>query len=219
MSSTETNNEQVDLKLEVVVLPVSDVDRAKRFYTQLGWRLDADFARGDNWRVVQMTPPGSPCSIQFGRGITTATPGAVQGTYLVVDDIIAARTDLTGHGAGVGEIFHIGTTGREPGRDPEGRSYMSFASFSEPDGNSWLLHEITTRRPGRGFSNLDVATLTQLLREAEKHHGEYEPTAPKHHWSEFYSAYIAAREQGRTPEQAAEDGALNVERTRERVRT
>ena len=198
-----------DLKLEVVVLPVSDVDRAKRFYEGLGWRLDADFTNGVDWRVVQMTPPGSPGSILFGQGLTTAVPGSVQGTFLVVDDVEATRAELIGHGADVSEVFHfdaglhvVGTEGRAPGKHPEGGSYRSWASFSDPDGNGWLLQEVTTRLPGRGESNLDVATLTELLREAEMRHGEYEPTAPKHHWSDWYAAYIVAREHGKTPDEA-----------------
>jgi catechol 2,3-dioxygenase-like lactoylglutathione lyase family enzyme len=210
----------VDLKLEVVVIPVSDVDRAKRFYERLGWRLDADFASGEDWRVVQMTPPGSPCSVLFGKGLTTAVPGSVQGTFLVVDDLEAARAELIGHGVDVSEVFHfegglhvVGTKGRVRGRDPEGASYRSWASFSDPDGNGWLLQEIKTRLPGRGLST-DVATMTELLREAEKHHGEYEATAPKHHWSAWYAAYIVARERGRTPEEAAKDGALHMENAR-----
>ena len=210
----------VDLKLEVVVLPVSDVDRARRFYERLGWRVDADFASGDEWRVVQMTPPGSPCSVMFGKGFTTSVPGSVQGTFLVVDDLEAARAQLIGHGVDVSEVFHfeggllvVGTKGRVPGPEPEGRSYFSFASFSDPDGNGWLLQEVTTRLPGRGLS-MDVATLTALLQEAEKHHGEYEATAPKHHWSGWYAAYIVAREQGSTPEEAAKTGALHMEGTR-----
>jgi catechol 2,3-dioxygenase-like lactoylglutathione lyase family enzyme len=206
----------VDLKLEVVVIPVSDVDRSKRFYESLGWRLDADFASGENWRAVQMTPPGSPCSIHFGKGITTAAPGSVQNLYLVVSDIEAARGELIGRGVDVSEAFHYTAFGgpRVPGSDPDGRSYGTYATFSDPDGNSWLLQEIKTRLPGRGLSNLDVPTLTELLREAEKRHGEYEPTAPKHHWSQWYAAYIVAREQGRTPEEAAKDGALHMEGAR-----
>lgn len=210
----------VDLKLEVVVIPVSDVDRAKRFYESLGWRLDADFATGEDWRVVQLTPPGSPCSVIFGKGLTTAVPGSVQGTFLIVDDIGAARAELVRFGVEVSEVFHfegglhvVGAKGRVPGPDPEGRSYSSWASFSDPDGNGWLLQEIKTRLPGRGLS-MDVATLTELLQEAEKHHGEYEATAPKHHWSGWYAAYIVAREQGRTPEEAARDGALHMEGAR-----
>lgn len=227
--STQTTHEDAthnrtaattDLKVEVVVIPVSDVDRARRFYENLGWRLDADVASGDDWRLVQMTPPGSPCSVMFGKGFTPAVPGSVQGTFLVVDDLEAARAQLIGHGVEVSEVFHFegglltaGTKGRTPGPDPEGRSYFSFASFSDPDGNGWLLQEVTTRFPGRGLS-LDVATLTELLRETEERHGEYEPTAPKHHWSEWYAAYIVAREQGSTPEDAAKRGAVNVERAR-----
>ena len=210
----------VETKLEVVVIPVSDVDRAKRFYGSLGWRLDADFTIGEDWRAMQLTPPGSPCSIIFGKGVTTALPGSAQGLFLIVDDIEAARADLIGHGVDVSEVFHfegglrvVGTKGRVPGPDPDGQSYRSWASFSDPDGNGWLLQEVKTRLPGRGLS-LDVATLTELLREAEQHHGEYEPTAPKHHWSGFYAAYIAAREHGKTPEEAASEGALHVGRAR-----
>lgn len=229
MSRTQMSNEHssqvstaatVDLKLEVVVLPVADVERAKRFYESLGWRLDADFAAGDDWRGVQLTPPGSPCSVIFGKGITTAVPGSVQGTFLIVDDIEAARAELIRHGVEVSEVFHfdgrlrvVGTEGRVPGPDPEGRSYSSYASFRDPDGNGWLLQEVTTRLPGRGLS-LDVATLTELLREAEQRHAEYESTAPKHHWSGWYAAYIVAREQGRTPEDAAREGALHIQGVR-----
>ena len=167
-------------------------------------RLDADFSNGPDWRVVQMTPPGSQCSVQFGKGITTAVPGSVNGTYLVVDDIEAARADLIGRGAGVSEPFHFAAIGgpRLPGVDPERRTYNTRATFSDPDGNTWLLQEITTRLPGRGFSGLDVATLTELLREAETRHGDYERAAPKHHWSDWYAAYIVARERGRTTEEA-----------------
>jgi catechol 2,3-dioxygenase-like lactoylglutathione lyase family enzyme len=212
-----------DLKLEVVVIPVSDVDRAKRFYESLGWRLDADFASGDDWRLVQMTPPGSPCSVMFGKGFTPAVPGSAQGTFLVVADLEAARAQLIGQGVQVSDVFHFdgdllnaGTKGRTRGRDPQGRSYFSFASFDDPDGNGWLLQEVTTRFPGRGLSS-DVVTLTELLRETEERHGGYEPTAPEHHWSEWYAAYIVARQRGRTPDDAATDAALNVERSRERV--
>jgi catechol 2,3-dioxygenase-like lactoylglutathione lyase family enzyme len=209
-----------DLKLEVVVIPVSDVDRAKRFYESLGWRLDADFASGDDWRLVQMTPPGSPCSVMFGKGFTTAAPGSVQGTFLVVDDLQAARAQLIGHGVDVSDVFHFdrsllraaGITGRVPGRDPEGRSYFSFSSFNDPDGNGWLLQEITSRFPGRGFSS-DVVTMTELLQEAEKRHGAYEAAAPKHHWSGWYAGYIVARQRGKTPDEAARGAALQIERT------
>ena len=204
------------MKLEVVVIPVSDVDRAKRFYGDLGWRLDADFVVGDEFRVVQFTPPGSPCSIHFGTGITSAVPGSARGLYLIVSDIEAARAALVGRGVDVSEVFHRAGPGKPPvsGPDPERRSYVSFATFSDPDGNSWLLQEVKTRLPGRGLSSMDVATLTDLLREAEERHGEYEPTAPKHHWSGWYAAYIVARERGRTPEEAAKDAALHMEGVR-----
>ena len=230
MSSAQTSNQQatrvpragmVDLKLEVVVIPVSDVDRAKRFYASLGWRLDADFAFDNGFRVVQFTPLGSGCSVQFGTKITFAAPGSAQGLYLVVSDIDAARNELLAHGAKVSEVFHAatpgaqfqrdGTSGRVSGPAPDHASYRSFATFSDPDGNGWLLQEVRTRLPGRGLSNMDVATLTELLRETEKHHGEYEPTAPKHHWSGWYAAYIAARQEGKTPEEAAKAGKLHIE--------
>jgi catechol 2,3-dioxygenase-like lactoylglutathione lyase family enzyme len=205
----------VDLKLEVVVLPVSDVDRSKRFYEGLEWRVDADFPGVDGFRVVQMTPPGSPCSIHFGKKVTTAAPGSIKNLYLVVSDIEAARRDLAGRGADVSEAFHFAGFGGPPvpGPEPNGQSYGTCASFSDPDGNTWLLQEIKTRLPGRGLSNLDVATLTDLLQDAENGHGKYEPTAPKHHWSAWYAAYIVARQQGKTPEEAAQEGALNVQRT------
>jgi len=211
----------VDMKLEVVVIPVSDVDRAKRFYLSMGWRLDADFASGDMWRVVQVTPPGSPCSFFIGKGLTQATPGSAPGLLLMVDDIEAARAELIGHDVEVSEVFHFegglhftGTQGRLPGPDPERRSYSTFASFNDPDGNGWVLQEIKTRLPGRGLGGMDVATLTELLRETEEHHGAYEATAPKHHWSGWYAAYIVARERGRTPEEAAKDAALHMEGAR-----
>jgi catechol 2,3-dioxygenase-like lactoylglutathione lyase family enzyme len=232
MSSTQMSNERaaqvpsaakVDLKLEVVVIPVSDVDRAKRFYGSLGWRLDADFAFDNGFRVVQFTPPGSGCSLQFGTNITSAAPGSTQGLYLIVSDIEAARDELVARGAGISEVFHAGTPGAQFQRDgtsgrlsgpaPDRASYRSFASFSDPDGNSWLLQEIKTRLPGRG-TNPDVAALTDLLRETEEHHGKYEPTAPKHHWSGWYAAYIVARERGKTPEEAAKDAALHMEGAR-----
>jgi catechol 2,3-dioxygenase-like lactoylglutathione lyase family enzyme len=207
----------VDTKLEVVIIPVSDVDRAKRFYGSLGWRLDGDFANDEGWRVVQLTPPGSPCSVLFGKGLTTAVPGSVQGTFLIVEDIEAARSQLIRQGAEVSAAFHFegglhvtGTNGRVAGPDPQRNSYRTWASFSDPDGNSWLLQEIKTRLPGRGLS-IDVASLTELLKETEEHHGEYEATAPKHHWSGWYAAYIVARQRGRTADEAAKDAALRIE--------
>lgn len=148
---------RVDMKLEVVVLPVADVDRAKAFYGGLGWREDADFSTNEDFRVVQFTPRGSHCSVIFGKGVTAAAPGSVQDLMLVVEDAGAARAELIGHGVAVGELFHdrdgvfhrAGTQGRVPGPDPLGRSYCTWASFSDPDGNGWLLQEVTTRLPGR----------------------------------------------------------------------
>ena len=224
MSSTQTGNERatrtagvamIDMKLEVVVIPVSDIDRGKRFYEGLGWRLDADLTSGDGSRVVQLTPHGSPCSIHLRQRNHDSAGGTSAGTWLIVADIEAARSELLNHGVQVGNVFHFAPGQNEPvpGRDPESRSYASFASFSDPDGNSWLLQEIKTRLPGRGLS-LDVASLTDLLRETEAHHGGYEATAAKHHWSDWYAAYIVARERGMTPEEAAKEGAMNVERVR-----
>ncbi len=218
---------KVDMKLEVVIVPVSDVDRAKEFYGRLGWRLDADFAEGD-FRVVQFTPAGSGCSIIFGKNVTAATPGSVQGLYLIVSDIEAVRKELLSRGVEVSEVFHdAGTVHAGPdepyifgrrrvsGPDPEHRSYHAFASFKDPDGNGWLLQSVTTRLPGRGIS-LDVVTLTDLLRETEQRHGQYEPTAPKHHWSGWYAAYIVARENGKTPDEAAREAKLHIEGDRAR---
>jgi catechol 2,3-dioxygenase-like lactoylglutathione lyase family enzyme len=147
----------MDMRLEVVVLPVADVDRAKDFYKELGWRLDADFTSGPDFRVVQLTPPGSACSVIFGTGVTSAAPGSVDQLLLIVSDIQAARDEIAGRGVEISEVFHdeggvfhhAGTAGRVPGPDPERHSYASFASFSDPDGNGWLLQEITTRLPGR----------------------------------------------------------------------
>ncbi len=147
----------VDMRLEVVVLPVADVDRAKQFYQSMGWRLDADFATGDDFRVIQMTPTGSACSIIFGKGLTSAEPGSTQDLMLVAFDLDAARADLVSRGIDVSDVFHdvggvfhhAGTTGRVAGPDPQGRSYGSFVSFSDPDGNGWLVQEIKTRLPGR----------------------------------------------------------------------
>jgi catechol 2,3-dioxygenase-like lactoylglutathione lyase family enzyme len=198
----------IETKLEVVTIPVSDIDRAKRFYEGLGWRVDADFS-GDGWRAVQLTPPGSPCSIHLRA---TGVPGSAQGLFLVVDDIDAARADLRRKGADVSEPFHYaGISGpRLPGPDPERGSYRSYAEFRDPDGNAWLLQEIKARLPGRGLS-VDVGTLTELLQETERRHGAYEPTAPKHHWSVWYAAYVVARERGRTSDEAAREATLHVE--------
>jgi catechol 2,3-dioxygenase-like lactoylglutathione lyase family enzyme len=225
-SNDTTNVEKVDLKLEAMVIPVSNADRANEFYNNLGWRLDADFPFDNGFRVVQFTPPGSGCSVQFGTKITSASPGSARGLYLIVSYIGAARNELAACGVNVSEVFHSGTpgaqfqpngeSGRVSGPAPDHASYGSFATFSDPDGNGWLLQEVTTRLPGRGLS-IDLTTLTELLQETEKRHGEYEPTAPKHHWSDWYAAYIVARENGSTPEEAAKDAALHIEGARDRA--
>ena len=221
MSSTEVRSEdaprdagvgKVDLKFEAVVIPVSDVDRAKAFYAQLGWRLDADFAFDNGFRVVQFTPPGSGCSVQFGANITSAAPGSAKGLYLVVSDIEAARNELTAGGAEVSEVFHPGTpgaqfqpdgtSGRVSGRAPEQASYSSFATFSDPDGNGWLLQEVTTRLPGRidtaETSFASVNDVAQALRRAAAAHGEHEQRTgqPDENWPDWYAAYMVAEQAG-----------------------
>jgi len=216
----------MDMKLEAFALPVSDVNRSKSFYEGLGWRLDADFPFPNGFRVVQFTPAGSGCSVQFGTKLTSATPGSAHGLYLVVSDIAAARDELVARGVQVSGVFHAGAPGaqfqpdgmneRISGPAEDHASYRSFATFSDPDGNSWLLQEVKTRLPGRGLSH-DLATFTELLREAEEHHGEYEPTAPKHHWSGWYAAYILARENGKSPDESAKDAVLHIESTRQSV--
>ncbi|HEY1820749.1 MAG TPA: VOC family protein [Trebonia sp.] len=202
----------IDLKLEVVVIPVSDADRAKEFYGGLGWRLDADFPFDNGFRVVQFTPPGAGCSIQFGTNITSAAPGSAQGLYLIVSDIQAARDDLAARGAGVSEVFHAGTpgaqfqtddtSGRVSGRAPDDASYGSFATFSDPDGNGWLLQEITTRLPGRvdaaetAFGS--TADLASAMRRASVAHGEHEKRigAADPDWPDWYAAYMVAEQAG-----------------------
>ena len=209
--------QQVDLKLEIVVIPVSDVDRAKRFYSDLGWRLDGDFPGGDDFRVIQFTPPGSGCSIIFGKNVTTAAPGSARGLYLIVSDIEAARKELVGRGVKVSEVFHdagdVHAGPDEPylfgrvrvsGPDPARRSYFSFASFSDPDGNGWLLQEVTTRLPGRidaaetRFAS--AADLASAFRRAEAAHGEYEKRTGGQrdaNWPDWYAAYIIAEQAGK----------------------
>jgi catechol 2,3-dioxygenase-like lactoylglutathione lyase family enzyme len=192
------------LKLEAVVIPVADADRSKLFYTDLGWRLDADFAVGDSFRVVQFTPPGSPASIHFGKGLTSAAPGSAQGLYLVVSDIEAARAELAGRGAKVSDVFHRSGPGQPPigGRDPEGRSYRSYATFSDPDGNQWLLQEITARLPGRVDANTtsfaSAPDLAKALRRAAAAHGEHEKRTgkPDADWPVWYAEYIVAEQTG-----------------------
>jgi catechol 2,3-dioxygenase-like lactoylglutathione lyase family enzyme len=207
--------EPIDMKLEVVVLGVSDVDRAKAFYENLGWRLDADFATGDDFRVVQLTPHNAEASIIFGKGITSAKSGSADSLVLAVDDIDAARDDLIARGVDVSEVFHYAggpfnnavEKSSVGGRDPQGRSYYSFASFEDPDGNGWLLQEIQTRLSGREWKltrarTMDVATLAELLRETAEHHDHYEKTHAEHHWWDWYAPYLSARQNGSSPEEA-----------------
>jgi len=206
----------MDMKLEVLVIPVSNVDRAKTFYEKLGFRLDIDYVANKDFRILQFTPPGSDASIIFGKGVTSAKPGSAESLTLAVDDIDAARDDLITRGVEVSEVFHFAggpfnnfvKDPRVGGRHPEGRSYYSFASFSDPDGNGWLLQEITTRLPGREWKStqagaIDVATLAALLHETEQHHGQYEKTHGKHNWWDWYAPYLSARQNGKSPEQAA----------------
>jgi catechol 2,3-dioxygenase-like lactoylglutathione lyase family enzyme len=204
----------MDMKLEVLVIPVSDVDRAKSFYEKLGFRLDIDYAANEKFRVIQFTPPGSDASVIFGKGITSANSGLADSLVLAVDDIDAARADLVARGIAVSEVFHYAggpfnsTEPRVGGRDPQGRSYFSFASFKDPDGNGWLLQEITTRLPGREWKvarggATDVATLAGLLHETAEHHDPYEKTHAEHHWWDWYAPYLSARQNGSSPQEAA----------------
>jgi catechol 2,3-dioxygenase-like lactoylglutathione lyase family enzyme len=202
----------VDEKLEVVVIPVADAGRAKEFYLSLGWRLDADRAAGDSFRIVQLTPPGSDCSIQFGTGLTSAAPGSAQGLYLIVSDIEAARAELVSHGVEVSEVFHEGAPGgrfsldgtnsRLSGRAPEDASYGSFVSFRDPDGNSWLLQEITTRLPGRvdqaATSFASASDLADAMRRASAAHGEHEKRIghADANWPDWYARYMVAEQAG-----------------------
>jgi catechol 2,3-dioxygenase-like lactoylglutathione lyase family enzyme len=210
-STTEApGNAIVDMKLEVVVVPVSDVDRAKRFYGNLGWRLDADFVTGEDFRVVQFTPPGSKCSIIFGTGITSALPGSIEGLQLVVSDIEEARAGLVDRGVDVSEVFHdiggvfhhAGVEGRVSGPDPEGRSYGSFASFGDPDGNGWLFQEVKTRLPGRedpAKTAFDSARdLAKALRRAANAHGEHEQRTGQADpdWPDWYAEYMVREQAG-----------------------
>jgi catechol 2,3-dioxygenase-like lactoylglutathione lyase family enzyme len=190
------------MKFEVTTLPVADVDRAKAFYQGLGWRLDIDFKPTPDTRAVQFTPPGSPASIQFGQGATTMTP-PLQGLFLVVEDIEVARDDLINRGVEVSEIWHIEPgKGRVPGLDPQRRSYFSRASFADPDGNTWVVQEITERLPGR-VEVRHSGALAQLLHETAIRHGAFEQVAPPHDWWDWYGAYMEAREQGNTPDEAS----------------
>jgi predicted enzyme related to lactoylglutathione lyase len=203
----------VDVKFEVVVVPVSDVDRAKAFYEKLGWRLDADFAAGDDWRVIQFTPPGSSSSVIFGKNVTAAAPGSTQGLYLIVSDIEGARNELLARGVAVSEVFHsdgvnVGTDApylvgrhRVGGADPERGSYRSFASFSDPDGNGWPFQEVTTRLPGRidaATTFASVSDLAATLRRAEAAHGEHEKRTGQRdaEWADWYAEYIVREQAG-----------------------
>jgi catechol 2,3-dioxygenase-like lactoylglutathione lyase family enzyme len=202
-SAPESAVASVPAKFEVTTLPVADVDRAKAFYERLGWRLDIDFKPSPDTRGVQFTPPGSSASIQFGEGTNTMSE-PLQGLFLVVDDIEAARADLVARGVDVSEIWHLEPgKGRVAGRDPERRSYFSRATFADPDGNTWVLQEITERLPGR-VEMRDSGALAQLLFETARRHGAFEAVAPPHDWWDWYAAYMDAREQGSTQEQAAE---------------
>lgn len=214
-ASKTSGGRTADMKLEIVVIPVSDVDRAKRFYGDLGWRLDADFAGDNDYRVIQFTPPGSGASVIFGRQVTAAAPGSAQGLYLIVSDIEAARSDLIARGVTVSEAFHPGDTNAGPdepylfgtlrarGPHPERSSYRSYASFSDPDGNGWLFQEITTRLPGRVEADTtftSTAELASALRRAEAAHGEYEKRTGgqrDENWPDWYAEYIANEQAGK----------------------
>ena len=213
----------MNLKLEVVVIPVSDVDRAKAFYEKLGFRLDIDHVANENFRVIQFTPPRSEASIIFGKGVTSVRAGSAE-LVLAVDDLDAARDDLIARGVDVSEVFHYAggpfnnavENPRVGGRDPQGRSYFSFASFRDPDGNGWLLQEIKSRLPGREWKStrataVDVATLAELLRETSEHHDRYEKTHAEHHWWDCYAPYLSARQNGSSPEEAAAAGDRYME--------
>jgi catechol 2,3-dioxygenase-like lactoylglutathione lyase family enzyme len=212
-----TKAQSVEMRLEIVVVPVSDVDRAKSFYGGLGWRLDADFAAGDDFRVIQFTPPGSGCSVIFGKNVTAAAPGSARGLYLTVSDIEAARTELFARGVEVSEAFHDAGDAhagadepylfgriRVAGLDPEHRTYRSFASFSDPDGNGWLLQEITARVPGRvdtqGSTTFTSATeLAMVLRRAAAAHGEHEKRNGQRdeNWRDWYADHIVREQAGK----------------------
>ena len=216
-STSDAIAAKIDMKFEIVVIPVSDVDRAKRFYVGLGWRLDAEFTSGDEDRIMQFTPPGSGCSVIFGKNVTAATPGSAQGLYLIVSDIKAAREELLGRGIKISEVFHgagdvyAGTDEpylfgrvRVGGPDPERRSYRSYASFSDPDGNGWLFQEVTARLAGRVDSNVTTFTssseLATALRRAAAAHGEHEKRNGGQHdvnWPDWYAEYIVREQAGK----------------------
>jgi catechol 2,3-dioxygenase-like lactoylglutathione lyase family enzyme len=210
----ETSVAPADMKFEIVVIPVSDVDRAKAFYAKLGWRLDADYDNGKDFRILQFTPPGSGCSVIFGKNVTSAAPGSAQGLYLIVSDLQAARKDLLDRGVQISEVFHnegiyAGTdetylfgSVRVSGPDPEHRSYRSFASFKDPDGNGWLFQEITTRLPGRidsaATAFASANDLADAMRRASVAHGEHEKRIgdADANWPEWYARYMVAEQAG-----------------------
>jgi catechol 2,3-dioxygenase-like lactoylglutathione lyase family enzyme len=205
-TTTDARVGKVAMKLEVITIPVSDVDRAKEFYGGLGWRLDADFSKGDD-RVVQFTPPGSQCSVHFGRNVTSVAPGSAQSLWLIVSDIQAARDELVGRGIEVSEVFHyagwnrVDPDARLSGPAPDRRSYASFVSFSDPDGNGWLLQEITTRLPGRVAGDTTYASagdLAQALRRAEAAHGQHEKRTGQRdqNWPDWYAEYMRREQSG-----------------------
>jgi catechol 2,3-dioxygenase-like lactoylglutathione lyase family enzyme len=213
--TNDATGARVDTKLEIVVIPVSDADRAKEFYARLGWRLDADYDNGSDFRVIQFTPPGSGCSVIFGKNVTAAAPGSAQGLYLIVSDLAAAREELLGHGVKVSEVFHnegVYAGPDEPylfgrlrvsGPDPEHRSYRSFASFHDPDGNGWLFQEITTRLPGRVTGDTTYASASDLasaLRRAAAAHGEHEKRTGgqrDENWPDWYAEYMVREQSGK----------------------
>ena len=214
-SNDATSVARVDTKLEMVVIPVSDVDRAKEFYGRLGWRLDADYDNGDDFRVIQFTPPGSGCSVIFGKNVTAAAPGSAQGLYLIVSDIAAARDELLGRGVKISEVFHdaggVYAGPDEPylfgrlrvsGPDPEHRSYRSFASFSDPDGNGWLFQEITTRLPGRVAGDDDLRVGERSGERASARRGRPRastrrgPGQADPNWPDWYAEYMVREQAG-----------------------
>ena len=214
-AASEASVAKVDMKFETVVIPVSDVDRAKEFYARLGWRLDADYDNGSDFRVIQFTPPGSGCSVIFGKNVTAAAPGSAQGLYLIVSDLAAAREELLGRGVKVSEVFHnegVYAGPDEPylfgrlrvsGPDPEHRSYRSFASFHDPDGNGWLFQEITTRLPGRVAGDTTYSSASDLasaLRRAAAAHGEHEKRTGgqrDENWPDWYAEYMVREQSGK----------------------
>ncbi len=199
-STSDVTTGRVDMKLEVVTIPVSDVDRATEFYVRLGWRQDVT-PPGSG--VIQFTPTGSACSVHFGTNRTSAAPGSAQNLFLIVSDIQAARDELVGRGVEVSEVFHLGTGGPASGADPERRSYGSYASFSDPDGNRWLLQEVTTRLPGRIDATAttfgSASDLASALRRAAAAHDQHEKRTGGDHretWPDWYAAYMVAEQAG-----------------------